>query len=212
MVVFCPCLSCWLLQADLQSKPDEVGLCDNSLLPWGYAEKWTSPVLSWLVTAVCQRSAVRMSLPRHHILRFCEIFLIHCTAWVKVGFFFCWYWVCGQYHPTRPGFPSDPALIFVWWQLSDVSLICLFTLAWCAEPWPTNSSAFIWQSLTTSELCYLRRKKSQGQSFASSPKEICLFSHHGAGDPSKKLCLIFLLCVHRVHLVAGNVYRYCVTW
>lgn len=118
-----------------------------------------SPVLSWLVTAVCQRSAVRMSFPRHHILRFCEIFLIHCTAWVKVGFFFCWYWVCGQYHPTRPGFPSDPALIFVWWQLSDVSLICLFTLAWCAEPWPTNSSAFIWQSLTTSELCYLRSKK-----------------------------------------------------
>lgn len=103
-----------------------------------------------------------MSLPRHHIHRFCESFLIRCTAWVK-GFFFSdrvEYVVSTT--PTRPGFPSDPVLIFAWWQPSDVSRICLFTLAWSAEPWPTNSSAFIWQSLATSELCYLRRKKITG--------------------------------------------------
>lgn len=121
MVVFCPCLSCWLLQADLQSKPDEVGLCDNSLLPWGYAEKWTSPVLSWLVTAVCQRSAVRMSLPRHHILRFCEIFLIHCPAWVKVGFFFS----AGIEYVVSTTPRGQASLLIQPWFLSDDNWVML---------------------------------------------------------------------------------------
>lgn len=90
-------------------------------------------------------------------------------------------------------------------------MLLLFTLAWFAQPWPKNSSAFIWQSLATDELCYLTWKKSLN--LLSAPPRMFVFTSMQYRSKQVNLCLAFLSSVQSccVHMVADNIYVLYVT-